>query len=955
MEEAIGNEPAGLIRRLMTGAPAPAEAPPMAGRSQNPSSLRTAASSCAAVALALAAVVALATVTASEAATKADASAGAPLSAEHRDWLEAIGPLITEPEREAFVGLAQDYRRQAFIEEFWRARDPYPETARNELRERWEAQLAAARQRFGAEGGARLGYFAALGEPSLILPGRCAGVLEPIEIWRYAAGTLDRDAVHLVFRVRHGSDGRRYELWNPSEGLRRLIVSPMVGATPEEQLSQIAAGCFRGDDVAVALTSAVDWQQVREGGVFAAAGDEWLGTFLGRSTELPAGAGTFDARLDVVYPGRYQSRTVLQGMIAVPRGQATVAELGQSRTYELAIDGEVLRKGELFESFRYRFQIPAQRVESDEIPLLFQRHLRPGTYELVVRAHDVPSGRYFRERRAIEVPAPRSGGDAIAWSASGAGRIGGTIGGAGDRGPEDGEDGGDEDPERPTGLAALAALVGSADGGGDGSGARSGAAEEGGPIGGSRRAEIGRSDDDPAAEANASLATDTGEWGIRLLPPPPGLQIGVTRVEAVIAGGDVAGVSFEVDGKPVLRKARPPYSVEVDLGRTPRTHVVSAVAIAGDGRAVARDELVINAGPHRFAVRLVEPQSGRRYASSLRVHAEVDVPEGERLERVEIYLDEDLLATLYQPPFTHPLLLPPGLGTAYVRAVAFLEGGHSAEDLVYVNAPEHLDEIDVRMVELFTSTIDRQGRPVDDLAREDFAVREQGVPQEIRRFERVRDLPLWTALLLDRSQSMVEEIDEVVAGALTFFEQVLTPKDRAAVYTFNHQPDLRVRFTSDPAVLAGGVAGIEAEGGTALFDSLVQALYYFSGVNGKRTLIVISDGDDGGSTYSFDEALDYARRTGVAIYTIGLGLPSRDARVKMQLQRLATESGGRSFFISRAEDLAKVYESIEEELRTQYLLAYQSTYDGSDDGFRQVEIEVARPGVTASTVRGYYP
>jgi VWFA-related protein len=290
-----------------------------------------------------------------------------------------------------------------------------------------------------------------------------------------------------------------------------------------------------------------------------------------------------------------------------------------------------------------------------------------------------------------------------------------------------------------------------------------------------------------------------------------------------------------------------------------------------------------------------------------------------------------------------------------VRAVAYLADGHSAEDLVFVNAPENLDQIDVRLVELFTSALDRRGRPVDDLGREEFVVREEGAVQDLQRFERVRELPIWAGLLLDRSSSMAEEIREVAAGALAFFEQVLGPKDRAAVLTFNHQPELVVRFTSDPEVLAGGVAGITAEGGTALYDSLVEALYYFSGVNGKRALLVITDGEDQGSRYSFDEALDYARRTGVAVYTIGLGLPADGARFRMQLQRLAAETGGRSFLISRASELERVYESIEEELRSQYLLAYQSTYSGRDGGFREVEVEVKRPGVSASTIRGYFP
>jgi Ca-activated chloride channel family protein len=266
-----------------------------------------------------------------------------------------------------------------------------------------------------------------------------------------------------------------------------------------------------------------------------------------------------------------------------------------------------------------------------------------------------------------------------------------------------------------------------------------------------------------------------------------------------------------------------------------------------------------------------------------------------------------------------------------------------------------VDRLDVHFVELYTSVLDRRGRPVEGLTGDDFTVREDGVEQEVRRFELVREVPIYAGVLLDTSSSMAEELDEALAAASRFFDTVITPKDRAAVITFNHAPELAVRFTSDPEVLAGGLSGVGAAGGTALYDSLVYALYYFSGVQGKRALVLISDGDDQGSRYSFEEALDYARRTGVAIYAIGLGSAGSDAIIRTKLMKLAGETGGQWFVISRASELAKIYDKIEEELRTQYLLAYQSSQDGSGDGFRQVEVEVAQPGAQAKTIRGYYP
>jgi VWFA-related protein len=198
-------------------------------------------------------------------------------------------------------------------------------------------------------------------------------------------------------------------------------------------------------------------------------------------------------------------------------------------------------------------------------------------------------------------------------------------------------------------------------------------------------------------------------------------------------------------------------------------------------------------------------------------------------------------------------------------------------------------------------------------------------------------------------------LDQAVQGALGFFEKVITPKDRAAVITFADQPSLAVRFTNQTSVLAGGLAGLTATGNTALYDSVIYALYYFGGVKGKRAIILLSDGKDEGSHYAFSDALEYARRSGVAIYTVGIDLSAQNADVRLKLSRLADETGGRFFFIERAKELEGIYDAIQKELRSQYLLAYQSSKEGNDDKFRTVEVRMSKPGMEAKTVKGYYP
>jgi len=108
--------------------------------------------------------------------------------------------------------------------------------------------------------------------------------------------------------------------------------------------------------------------------------------------------------------------------------------------------------------------------------------------------------------------------------------------------------------------------------------------------------------------------------------------------------------TFALDGEPVLTRRRPPYTVELDLGQIPRARTLSVTGYDAEGEEVARDEMLLNAGGNRFSVDLVEPRKGRTYTDSLRAEAQVETPEGVKPERVEFFLNETKVATLYQEP-----------------------------------------------------------------------------------------------------------------------------------------------------------------------------------------------------------------------------------------------------------------------------------------------------------------
>lgn len=815
------------------------------------------------------------------------------LQPRHREFLEEVAPLLSDQEREAFLSLPRDYQRDAFIRRFWDVRDPVPKTGRNELREQWTERLKMAREQLGGITGDRARVLLLAGPPRAISQASCDALL-PLEFWDYDGSDKVKRGFTIAFVSPGGSSRGPWRIWYPAEGLSSLMTVEMrlrsTGGAKDQEL--IDGACSQ--DVLSLLGPAVDWDQLQKSAqLVPRPGDEWLATFLARSTDVPEGAPGFPARADFSFPGRFGSRTVVQGLVSVPRAEVRPERLEKSSAYSFVVDGEILYRDELFEQFRYRFLFPEGEATADTFPLVFQRYLRPGTYTLVLKVEDTGGKRFWHETRELEIPAADEAASAVM-------------------------------------------------------------AEGTAPVAPSPSA--------PSPAAGALAEANTPDFGsdertIRILPPPPGLITGAVRVEARTTGEGIARVRFLLNGKPILTKGKPPYSIEINLGDTPKIHTLEALALGPGDEKLAEDQILLNAGPHRFSIRLVEPQPGKTYQASLRAQAQVELPEGERLDRVEIYLNDKLLASLYQPPYVQPVILPPNAGVSYVRAVAWLADGNSTEDVVLINAPDYGEEVDVDFVELFTTVVDRKGKAVEGLTEKDFTIVEDGVPQPVRRFELVRDLPIYAGIMIDTSSSMGENrrLDEAVKSANRFFETVIQPKDRAAVFTFSDTPTLGVRFTNQMDVLTGALAGLTAEGNTALYDSLIYALYYFGGIKGKKAIILLSDGQDSGSHYSFGEALEYARRSGVAIYGVGIDMPQKDYDVRAKLQKLADETGGRSFFVAAASELEKVFATVEEELRSQYMLAYQSTNQSRDDKFRVIEVKLAKPGLEAKTVRGYYP
>jgi VWFA-related protein len=429
---------------------------------------------------------------------------------------------------------------------------------------------------------------------------------------------------------------------------------------------------------------------------------------------------------------------------------------------------------------------------------------------------------------------------------------------------------------------------------------------------------------------------------------------GVQRFAALV-GADVTRVEFFLDNRPVLTKNRPPFEVELDLGPIPRLASVTAVAYDRAGNEIDRKQLDVNVGRERFLVRLQPVGSADRAQNRVRALCTVNVPSDRKLEKVEVYWNELLAATLFEPPFETWMTVDDPTAVGYMRARAVLDDGAQAEDVQFVNAPQFLGDVRVEAVELPVTVLDRAGKPIDDLKAEEFEVLEEGVAQRVSHFARQQDLPIRVGLVIDTSGSMANTLGEVQRVVMGFLRDMLRPADRAFVVAFSERPALIEGFTANFSALERALISLKADRETALYDAVVYGLFQYSGVRGRRAMIVLTDGEDNASRMDFERTVEYARRSGVTIYTIGVDLPITKVEPRSQMRRLARMTGGEVFFLARDAGLKKVYDQIDRELRTQYVLAYTSNAETVSDAFRKVTVNVKRPGVEVRTIAGYYP
>jgi Ca-activated chloride channel homolog len=260
-----------------------------------------------------------------------------------------------------------------------------------------------------------------------------------------------------------------------------------------------------------------------------------------------------------------------------------------------------------------------------------------------------------------------------------------------------------------------------------------------------------------------------------------------------------------------------------------------------------------------------------------------------------------------------------------------------------------------QIVSMFVTVTDAQRRLVPNLVQEDFEVRDNDKPQPLVLFEN-KNLPITVVVMLDTSGSMTGSLTLLRDAAEQFLIR-LFPDDKAKVGAFNDKIEVSGRFSSDRDDLISEMRGLDYGNGTRLFDALAVSLDELKGIEGRRVILVFTDGEDTTSRASSGSVIDRARAEEVMVYAIGLqseffnGVRMIRSKPDGGLRKIAEETGGGYFELTKTADLAPTFTRVAQELHSQYVLGFAPAE--LDGRVHKLAVRLKQPGLTARARRSY--
>jgi Ca-activated chloride channel family protein len=276
--------------------------------------------------------------------------------------------------------------------------------------------------------------------------------------------------------------------------------------------------------------------------------------------------------------------------------------------------------------------------------------------------------------------------------------------------------------------------------------------------------------------------------------------------------------------------------------------------------------------------------------------------------------------------------------------------------------PETTFKADVRLVNVFVTVTDARGAPVANLQKENFLLKEDGKEQKIAIFSRESALPLSIVLAVDTSLSTRKDLPLELISARKFAHAIVRPQDGLALYKFSEEVNEVVPFTSDLKKIDAGIDRVRNGSATALYDAVFLGSQALSRRQGRKVMVVITDGGDTVSQMDYKQALRAAQESEAIIYSIIIvpieASAGRDTGGEHALIQISSDTGGKYYYATSLPQLDDAFRQISDELRTQYLLAYYPSERHSNSEFRQLHVDLANPpagGPYQSHYRaGYY-
>jgi Ca-activated chloride channel family protein len=386
----------------------------------------------------------------------------------------------------------------------------------------------------------------------------------------------------------------------------------------------------------------------------------------------------------------------------------------------------------------------------------------------------------------------------------------------------------------------------------------------------------------------------------------------------------VVRVTLFINGVTFAEKPGGSVDFPVVIGDYIRRLRIRAVGYDAQGNVAGEDEMVVNDPRPPFRIRL--------HANKSQLEATVVKPQQLAVTSVDFLIGEEKIGSATAPPYSaafDPAKYPNAI---YARVVAHASDGSEANDVFFFGTNPS-EQVDVAVQQVPVSVVGGDRAPKAG----ELTLLDNGTPRKIEALTQASEQPLYVVLLIDYSESMLEELPTVKVAARQFAQKLLRPQDRIAVVGFNQTTFWLTPFTNDFNAAAATVDRVKPSGETHLYDTAIELLYELQKQPGRHALVILTDGVDQGSHFKLDHLVHYARYAGVPIYPIiknkmltrlmHFGVGYVQAR---KLAAIARDTGATYFIIKGERELPEVYAKLAQELRNQYQLAFYSDPSAAD-------------------------